>query len=90
MTVYFSYIGDLDDPDFQWDDPPQSPSASNLPRRLVPADPPRGRQLDWGAWGMVMTGAALAEMFGAAHRYADAIAALDRDTAYVLVAGEMW
>ena len=109
MTVYFSFIGDLDDPTFQWDNPPDSPSASNLPRRLVPADPledigvsalwtleqakadpSRAKQLDWGAWGMVMTGAALVEMFGPTHRYAETIAALDPTKRYVLVAGEIW
>lgn len=108
MTVYFSYISDLNDPDFRWDDPPSSASASNLPRRLVPADPLEDigvstswmtnraeanpqhcKRLDWGAWGMVLTGAALAEMFGSAHRHLDAISALDRDTAFVLVAGEV-
>ena len=36
MTKWFSYVGDLDDPDFSWDNP------STLPRRIMspgmPAD----------------------------------------------------
>jgi hypothetical protein len=40
MTVYFSYLGDLDDPDFFWDKPSDAPGASNLPRRVIPGDTP--------------------------------------------------
>lgn len=35
-TIYFSYIGDLDDPDFYWDNPQDCPRAGNVPRRLIP------------------------------------------------------
>lgn len=109
MTAYFSYIGDLESGDFEWEKPPQSNTASHLPRRLVPADKLRnigvsvlwaieqakagryeGRQLDWGAWGLKMTGAQLCDFFGDGHRDAAAIAALMADKLYVLVAGELW
>jgi len=40
MTAYFSYVGDLDDPDFEWDDPALATHRHiNLPRRLVPSAP---------------------------------------------------
>lgn len=40
MTHYFSYVGDLDDPDFAWDDPALATHRHiNLPRRLVPSEP---------------------------------------------------
>lgn len=108
MTVYFSYIGDFEGEDFQWDDPSLAKTTSNLPRRLIPTDNFEnigtgaqwaiqqvnagrydGRQLDWGAWGLKMTGAELRALFGDDHRYADAIAALTPDKFYVLVAGEI-
>ena len=39
MAVYFSYIGDLDDPAFCWDNPADATARhGNLPRRLVPVD----------------------------------------------------
>lgn len=38
MTLNFSYIGDLDDPGFDWDDPASASAAGNLPRRIVPAE----------------------------------------------------
>jgi hypothetical protein len=106
VTSYFSYIGDLDDPDFHWDDPARAPSAGNLPRRIVPAafgsvDVDRlvlreqietgireGKRLDWGAWGVKMTGQELAQYFGPDHVYAAEIAALEPERSYVLVCAE--
>ncbi|WP_408591839.1 hypothetical protein [Novosphingobium sp.] len=38
MTWYFSYIGDLADPDFHWDNPADAPGHGNLPRQIVPAE----------------------------------------------------
>jgi len=49
-----------------------------------------GRQLDWGAWGLKMTGAQLCALFGDAHEYAGELAALAAGETYVLVAAELW
>ena len=108
MTSYFSYIGDFDDPTFHWDNPVDSPTTSNLPRRVL-SDPPfmgvstlymlqlisEGRrdckQLDWGAWGLKMTGAELREFFISLSRRQeeiDSLSVLDPGKTYVLVAGE--
>jgi hypothetical protein len=107
MTWYFSFIGDLDDPGFFWDNPPDAAWNGNLPRRIVPAEKHldigasvffvteqirsgahEGRRLDWGAWGLKMTGSELAAHFGPDHKYAAAIATLDPARCYVLVAAE--
>jgi len=114
MTAYFSYIGSMTGKtaqgrDFEWDNPPASNSASNLPPRLVPADKLydigvstlwamkqieqgryEGQQLDWGAWGLKMTGAELRALFGADNEYTVELAALQADESYILVAGELW
>ena len=44
-----------------------------------------GKQLDWGAWGVKMTGAELRATLGAA-----GLEALSDDETYVLVAGEIY
>jgi hypothetical protein len=36
LTRWSSYIGDLDDPAFQWDDPAERLDTQQLPRRLIP------------------------------------------------------
>jgi hypothetical protein len=107
MTWHFSYIGDLDDPKFAWDNPDDwAYRTGNLPRRVVPpepgeslgvdvsgvirlteAGPYEGKQIDWSAWGLKMTGAQL-RAFLSGNTYADAIAALDPDRVYVLVVAE--
>jgi len=49
---------------------------------------PECKKLDWGAWGWKLTGQDLMEFFGPRHRHAAAIAALEPDRHYVLVAAE--
>jgi hypothetical protein len=107
MTRWYSYIGDLDDPEFHWEHPADASRAGNLPRRIIPREHyesvgvsvfflmeqarngvPECRKLDWGAWGWKLTGQNLTEFFGPNHRYAKAIAALEPDRQYVLVAAE--
>jgi hypothetical protein len=115
MTSHFSYIGDLDDPEFFWDDPPDEAfRTGNLPRRLIPREKHEslhisayfvmqlikdgryvGRQIDWSAWGMKMTGVQLQEFWNSlSDKSADhpviakAIAELGRDTFYILVVAE--
>jgi hypothetical protein len=104
--MYFSYIGDIDDPEFHWDKPADATSGGNLPRRVVPeafrslgvgADFMRrmikeqrydARQLDWGAWGLKMTGAELRELLIDADTKADVFAPLDAGKSYILIVAE--
>lgn len=55
--------------------------------QLIETSVHAGKQLDWGAWGLRMTGAELQAFFGPDHRAAAEIAALAAKH-YVLVAGE--
>ncbi len=76
MTAYRSYIGDMDDPNFEWEPSDDKYRIGNLPRRLLPTESFEqlgigvlwlmkqiesgaltGRQIDWGAWAVAMTGA---------------------------------
>jgi hypothetical protein len=104
--MYLSYVGDIDDPDFHWDDAENAPSGGNLPRRILPEqsqtlgvgvdfmrrmikeDRYGARQLDWGAWGLKMTGAEIRELLGGADTEAAAFAALDPAKSYVLIVAE--
>ena len=104
--MYFSYVGDIDDPDFHWDKPENAPSGGNLPRRVVPEQFKslgvgvdfmqrmikeqryNARQLDWGAWGLKMTGAELCELLIGADTTAATFAALDPSKSYVLIVAE--
>jgi hypothetical protein len=104
--MYFSYVGDIDDPDFRWDDAADAPSGGNLPRRVMPEQFHSlgvgvdfmqrmikeqrygARQLDWGAWGLKMTGAEIRELLGGADTEAAAFAALDPAKSYVLIVAE--
>jgi hypothetical protein len=104
--MYFSYVGDIDDPDFQWDKPEDAPSGGNLPRRVVPEQfrslgvgvgfmqqmvkeqRYEARQLDWGAWGLKMTGAELRELLIDADTNAETFAVLDPAKSYVLIVAE--
>jgi hypothetical protein len=104
--MYFSYVGDIDDPDFHWDKPEGAPSGGNLPRRVLPAEfgnlgvgvpfmqrmmkeqRYEARQLDWGAWGLKMTGAELRELLIDADTNAETFAVLDPAKSYVLIVAE--
>lgn len=104
--MYFSYVGDIDDPEFHWEKPEDAPPGGNLPRRVVPDDYASlgvgvkfmermireqrygARQLDWGAWGLKMTGAELRELLVDADTKADVFAALDAEKSYVLIVAE--
>jgi hypothetical protein len=104
--MYFSYVGDIDDPDFHWDTPEDAPSSGNLPRRVIPeqfaslgvgVDFMRrmiqeqrygARQLDWGAWGLKMTGAELRELLIDLDTKAEVFAPLDAAKSYVLIVAE--
>lgn len=107
LIRWCSYIGDLDDPAFQWDDSTDTRGRQKLPRRVIPqahfeslgisvftlmeqsrSGVPDCRKLDWGAWGWKLTGQELVEFFGQHHRHAAAIAGLDTNRYYVLVATE--
>ena len=56
--------------------------------RLIEEGRHEGKQLDWGAWGLKMTGRELTEFLHHDETHAAAIAALDPDRCYVLVAAE--
>jgi hypothetical protein len=104
--MYLSYVGDIDDPDFHWDDAENAPSGGNVPRRILPEqsqtlgvgvdfmrrmikeDRYGARQLDWGAWGLKMTGAEIRELLIDADTSADTFAALDPAKSYVLIVAE--
>ena len=108
MGILFSYVGDLDDPDFHWERPGDA-TGSNLPRRITPQDRWAhfdalrvgldwvlrmiaegrydGRQLDWGAWGLKMTGRELQALLTDPED-AELLAELDPATSYVLVVAE--
>jgi hypothetical protein len=104
--MYFSYIGDIDDPEFRWDKPEDAPSGGNLPRRVVPErfgslgvglpfmermireQRYDARKLDWGAWGLKMTGAELRALLIDADTKPEVFAALDPEKSYVLIVAE--
>jgi hypothetical protein len=105
--MYFSYVGDPDDPKFYWDRPDDQPSkGGNLPRRLVPSTFGSlgvgvgymqrmmkegrygARQLDWGAWGLKMTGTELRDLLADAENNAEVFTKLDPDKTYVLIVAE--
>jgi hypothetical protein len=102
--MIWSYVGDLDDPQFAWDDPNRAPSSSNLPRRIVPSDTFKtlgvdalwmmqaikegrhvGKQLDWGAWGLKMTGAEIRALLPDSN---EILSVLEPEKPYVLVVFE--
>jgi hypothetical protein len=105
MTSYFSYVGDIDDPEFHWDNPEDAPQGGNLPRRILPQDVwdgglgvdvfwmmkaikegrYEGKQLDWGAWGLKLTGSQIRALL---KNEPEVLSALDEDKIYVLVAAE--
>lgn len=101
MTKWFSYVGDLDDPDFSWDNP------STLPRRIMSPGMPAdcnlglsvfsaidairqkrcdGKLLDWRAWGLKLTRGQMCAMFPDLERFASA---LDCSKTYVLVVADI-
>jgi hypothetical protein len=114
MTYYFSYIGDSEDPNFQWDQPLDAAyRTGNLPRRLIPieayyslaigvfgmielieAGRYDGKQIDWGAWAVKLSGEQLVALFKAQpallgpDTLLESITRLDPMRSYVIVAAE--
>lgn len=106
MTTFFSFVGDLDDPGFLWDNPAKEKWSGNLPRQVAPPESfdslgadvdfvwrmiregrYDGRQLDWGSWGLKMTGAEILAYF--ANTGSDQkLSLLDKEKSYVLVVAE--
>lgn len=101
MTAYISYIGDIESPDFSWDNPSH---ATRLPRRVIPPGASdslgvdvlvvkqaikegryAGKQLDWGAWGLKLTGG---EVRALLRNKPEILSALDENKLYVLVVAE--
>ena len=106
MTTFFSFVGELDDPTFLWDNPAKAKWSGNLPRRVAPAEAfdslgvdvryvwrmiregrHDGRQLDWGSWGLKMTGAEILAFFAdtSANK---TLSLLDKGKPYVLLVAE--
>jgi hypothetical protein len=103
--MIWSYIGDLDDPDFSWDNPSDATTrGGNLPRRVTPRDTFQslgvdvswvmraikegrydGKQLDWGAWGLKMTGGEIQVLLPSS---IEILSALAPEKHYVLVVFE--
>lgn len=119
MPSYFSYIGELNSPEFFWNDIPDDKfKLGNTPERIVPKGfsislglAPEmvshwskkagleGKQLDWGAWGMMVRKSDLESIWKEAReqglqdqnewqKFWEEIEALQDGEMYVLVIGE--
>lgn len=101
MMKWFSYVGDLDDPNFSWDNP------STLPRPIMSLGMRAdynlgisvffvidaiqqkrydGKLLDWRAWGLKLSGGQICAMLPDLERFA---VALDHWRNYVLVIADI-